>query len=98
LSDGDELDDGMALSVPSHVLSRQAGDETVLLDLDTEEYYGLEGVGVRVWELVEAETTVGRLVSALLDEYDVDEGALRADLTALLGDLRGRGMVVVDEP
>ena len=84
------------LSVPEHVLVRKAGDETVLLNLRSEHYYGLEGVGARFWELVEAQTTFGQAVDALQTEYDVAVETLTADLRALSTDLQANGLLLVD--
>jgi hypothetical protein len=92
------LSDNTRLSAREHVLARSAGGETVLLNLDNEHYYGLEGVGTRFWELVEAGTTFGEAVSALLGEYEVERDALVADLVALVADLHENGLMDVDAP
>jgi hypothetical protein len=92
------LSDSSRLTVPEHVVARQASGETVVLNLDNEHYYGLEDVGTRFWELVEAGTTFGEAVTALLREYEVDRDALVADLTALVADLQENGLVAVDAP
>ena len=92
------LSDSARLTVPQHVLAREASGETVLLNLDDEHYYGLEGVGTRFWELVEAGTTLGEAVNVLLAEYEVERAALVADLTALVAELQEHGLVTVDAP
>jgi hypothetical protein len=91
------LSDSSEFRVPEHVLARTARGETVLLNLDNEHYYGLEGLGTRFWELVEAGTTFGEAVTALLREYEVEREALVADLTALVSDLHENGLVTLDE-
>lgn len=98
MSSKDSLDDVSRLSVPDHVLSRTVARETVLLNLDNEEYYGLDGVGTRLWELIEAGTTFGQAVEALLDEYGVEREALVADLTAITFDLQRNGLLLVNAP
>ena len=40
------------LSIPPQVMSRQVGEETVLLDLKSGIYFGLDGVGKLIWESV----------------------------------------------
>lgn len=90
------LSDDSRLSVPEQVLTRRAAGETVLLNLDNEQYYGLEGVGSRLWQLIEVGTTFGQAVTALLDEYEVEQSVLQADLTAVLTDLSANGLVLVD--
>jgi hypothetical protein len=92
------LSDDTTLTVPEHVLARKAAGETVLLNIDNEQYYGLEGVGTRLWELVEAGTTFGETVSTLLGEYEVERDALVGDLSALVVDLQKNGLVVVGAP
>lgn len=93
MADEYTIDDDTVLSIPDHVLSREASGETVLLSLADEYYYGLDGVGTRLWELIEAGTTFGAAVATLGTEYDVDPKVLRTDLRALLTDLHRRALV-----
>jgi hypothetical protein len=92
------LSDNSRLTAPEHVLAREASGETVLLSLETEHYYGLDAVGTRFWQLVEAGTTFGEAVSVLLGEYEVERDALVADLAALVADLHTNGLVAVHAP
>jgi hypothetical protein len=90
--------DRSALAVPGHVLTRRASGETVLLNLDTEEYYGLDGVGTRLWELIEGGTTLGQAVGTLLNEFEVTRPVLEADLASVLNELCDCGLVLVENP
>ena len=96
MGSGIQLTEVSALTVPDHVLSRKAAGETVLLNLDSEEYYGLDGVGDRLWGLLEGGTTFGQVIAALLDDYEVERAALEADVSALLADLADSGLVLID--
>lgn len=93
-----DLSDDVRLRASDDVAARGLDGEAVLLDLASGTYFGLNEVGARVWELVEAGTTVGALRSALLDEFEVEEGVLAADLARLLGDLEQRGLVRREAP
>lgn len=88
-----ELSDDVRLRASDDVAARALDGEAVLLDLASGTYFGLDEVGARVWELVEAGTTVGALRSALLAEFEVEEHVLAADLAHLLADLEQRGLV-----
>jgi hypothetical protein len=81
--------------VPDHVLARRSGEETVLLNLDSEQYYGLDEVGTRLWELIDDGAAFESVVDTLLTEYPVDRQTLVDDLTSVLGDLERNGLVVI---
>lgn len=67
--------------------------EAVILNLGDGVYYGLDGVGARVWELLREPRSVDELAGAVAAEYHVDRDTALADLLALLGELAGRGLV-----
>jgi hypothetical protein len=78
---------------PAHVLARTVGDSTVLLDLQGEEYFGLDAVGSEAWELLTAGRTLGETVSAIAERYGEDSARVDADLQALLADLVETGLL-----
>jgi len=69
------------------------GEVAYLADLDRGRFYGLDAVGAEMVALL-----LGRGESAAVEhiarEYDVDEGRVRSDLDALLGNLGRRGLLV----
>ena len=77
----------------AHVRLQRTGDESVLLDLASEQYFGLDAVGTRVWQLLETDSDVQAAHAALVSEYDVDAAQLEADLLALLGQLADAGLI-----
>ena len=92
------VDGATVLKVADGVLTRMAGSEMVLLNLDSEEFFGLDGVGARVFELVAEPRRLDDVVTALLSEYRIDRDTLTADVTALVSDLVARGLVVIESP
>lgn len=83
------------LTVPDSVLFRELEGESVILDLDSESYFGLDEVGTRMWQLVTAAPSVEEAFAALSREYDVEAATLRADLDELLGSLLEHGLLEV---
>src|SRR5215218_2107048 len=70
-----------------------------LLNTRTEEYFSLNEVGARVWELIDGQRTVGEIVAVLRGEYEVGEAELRADVDELLVDLAAAQLITwADEP
>ena len=81
--------------VPSHVLVRQLDGEAVLLNLDTEKYFGLDSTGTRMWELVTNSPTIETAYGVLAGEYEVEPETLRTHLAELLGQLVENGLLHV---
>lgn len=86
-----KLSDAIRLS--DDVVTREVGGETMLLDLASGTYYGLDAVGGRFWRLLEEGKSVAEARDALLDEYEVGPDQLESDLEALLKDLSANGLV-----
>lgn len=81
------------LSIPPQVMSRPVGDETVLLDLESGIYFGLDGVGKRIWESIDKGLTLRDTVDVIEAEYEVDKDKARADVIEFVRDLIERGLV-----
>jgi hypothetical protein len=71
------------------------GEEAVILHLSSGVYYGLNGVGARIWEMIRTPTRVGTILETILREYEVDRETCRRDLLALFGDMLKAGLVEV---
>ena len=83
-------------SVPAHVLVRFLDKESVLLNLETERYFGLDETGTRMWQLVTSSENVDAAYAQLLNEYDVEAELLRNNLRELLEKLTSNGLLVLN--
>jgi hypothetical protein len=84
--------------LPQHVVYRGFVAETVVLNLRTGKYHGLNPTAGRMLEALDEAPTVGSAVPALADEYGLEQDQIRADLLALARGLLERGLIVtVDE-
>jgi Coenzyme PQQ synthesis protein D (PqqD) len=81
----------------SEVVFVEVEGEMVLMDGAGERYYALDDVGARFWQLLVERGEVDAAVAGMLDEYDVDEARLRADIDALIEQLAGAGLVVATD-
>ena len=70
-------------------------EESVLLNLDSERYYGLDDVGTRMLSVLTSSDSVQSAWLQLVDEYDVDREVLREDLVTLVERLLEQGLVEV---
>ena len=79
--------------VPPEVMARQVGDETVILDLASGNYFGLDPVGARIWQLITEGHMPAAIRDTLLAEYEVAPEDLERDLDRLLGELISQGLL-----
>jgi hypothetical protein len=81
------------VSVPAHVLVQELAGEAVLLDLNSEQYFGLDDVGTRMWKALTSGESIQAGYEALLSDYDVDAEQLRRDVEGLVEQLVGHGLL-----
>jgi hypothetical protein len=80
-------------TVPANVLIRFLDQESVLLNLNTERYFGLDSVGTRMWQLLTSAPSIDAAYMQLIEEFDVDPEMLRSDLSDLLNHLAENGLI-----
>jgi hypothetical protein len=83
--------------VPDTVLFREFDGEAVILNLDTESYLGLDGVGTRMWMLLTNQPSIQAAYDVLLSEYDVSPETLRADVARLLGQMLEQKLIALKD-
>ena len=82
------------LRVHRSVLSRELAGETVLLNLESGVYYGLDAVGTRAWNLLAEERTLADVCTIMLEEFEVTHDTLQQDLTTLVRELCEKQLLV----
>jgi hypothetical protein len=83
------------VEVPKDVLVRFVEKETMLLNLETECYYGLDETGTRMWQVVTAAPNIEKSYEELLSEFDVEPELLRQHFSNLLERLADLGLLRV---
>lgn len=85
--DDSPLQPSTTLAIAPGVLARSSGSEMVLLEPSTEQFFGLDGVGARIFELLRERPQFSELLDILLTEYDIDRATLESDVRAYVEDL-----------
>jgi hypothetical protein len=79
--------------ISDEVICQVLDDESVLLDLASENYLGLDEVGTRIGQLIDDGETMRSVMATMLDEYDTNEDTLVGDLDKFLNDLQAQGLI-----
>ena len=85
------------VTVSDEAISTAVPGGAVILDPASGQYFGLEGVSVRAWELLAGSVTLATLVGSITAEFDVDRPTCERDIRRLLEELVERGLVVIKE-
>lgn len=86
-----------SFEIPSSVLSRQVDQQMVLLDLVSEQYFGLNETGAHIVTRL-TEEPLEKALAELARDYDVEPSVLRRDVDALVDQLLRAGLLVRVDP
>jgi hypothetical protein len=81
--------------LPQHVVHRSFVAETVVLNLRTGKYHGLNPTAGKMLDALEAAPTVGQAVPGLAEEYGLQQEQIRGDLVVLTRGLLERGLIEI---
>ena len=82
-----------AFVIPVSVVAREVGNETVILDLVTGTYFGLNAVGARIWQSIGEGKTLAEICDAVIQEYNVVREDFERDLDGLIKELIAKELV-----
>ena len=81
------------IEISSDILTQEVSGETVILDLNSESYFGLDEIGTRIWQLIQEQKDLKSVTATMLNEYDVEEKQLAEDIEDLLAKLDEAGLI-----
>ncbi|HVJ67196.1 MAG TPA: PqqD family protein [Caulifigura sp.] len=67
--------------------------DSVLLHVDSGQYFGLDPVGNEAWKVLSTGATLEDTRDQLLQKFDVSPDQLLSDLTALIDELKANGLL-----
>lgn len=79
--------------IQDDVLFQELQGEAVLLNLKTGVYLGLNQAGTRIWQLLQDDGSLSRVMEVMLREYDVTREKLAQDLLDLIGQMEQQGLL-----
>ena len=83
------------ITISEEALSQEVNGETVILDLKSESYFGLDEVGTRIWQLLQEHGDVQKTFDVMMQEFDVDAERLETDMHELLKMLDKYGLITI---
>ncbi|TPM99226.1 PqqD family protein [Mesorhizobium sp. B2-1-3A] len=84
-----------SVSATGDAVACEFGEGLALLNLKSNIYYSLNGVGAFIWELIQEPKSIADIRGAVLARYNVDAERCKADVDALLHGLAENGLARV---
>jgi methyltransferase-like protein len=80
------------VSQSASIVTRKTGDEYVLVPIanniaDMNSVYTLNETGAFIWEQIDGEKTLGAIIEAMTDEYDIDHLTAKSDVFSFIGNM-----------
>ena len=88
------LADDAYLRRKEEVIAQENSGALVLFNMDDGQYYSLNEIGGRIWELCDGSRSVRQVVSILCEEYDGPAEIVHSDALELLEELVLEGMLL----
>ena len=85
------------VAVPEHVVRRRFADESIVLNLRTGQYHGLNATAAEMLDAIEAGAAPEQVAATIAERAGVPPERVRADVVALLRGLVERELVEIHE-
>ncbi len=85
------------IKIADSVFAQEVDDEMVILDMNSENYFGLDEVGRDIWNAFREKETLQEVYDAMFEIYDVDENVLKNDIEVFIGKLIKSGLIEIVE-
>lgn len=90
-------DNNILIKRTSNVLSNRLDNEIVMMSAENGEYYGLDPIATRIWELIEKPIAIIELVGQLTNEFDVKAEECSKDVLDFLQKLKEKNLIELCE-
>jgi pyrroloquinoline quinone biosynthesis protein D len=78
---------------PSRFAETRIDDETVIMSLDSGDFFSLTGTAQSIWRLLDGTRDRAAILAELAAEYDALEAEMASDLDSFLAGLRAAGLL-----
>lgn len=73
-------------------------DQAVMMSLESQRYYGLDAVGLRIWEILDAPRSIDEIVTQILSEFSVDQPTCQSAVLRFAQEMIDHGVARVVTP
>ena len=83
----------MKVTIEKEIIVTKMNDELAILNIKSGQYFNLNAVATRIWNLLCEHEEIDLVFKMILDEYDVEESLLKKDFDHILNHLNRTQLV-----
>lgn len=91
-----EINDSTIIKRQPNLVFSKIDEEIVMMSINNGEYYGLDNIGSRIWEIIEKPVSFKELIETLKDEYEVTENQCISDVIEFINALNNKGLISIE--
>jgi len=91
-----QMNFNQTLTLPSHIMFQEFDNEAILLDIRTQNHFGLDSIGSILCSQVSNNVALETIFNSILQSYDVSKEQLEKDLTALIQELHKHELLEIN--
>jgi hypothetical protein len=92
-----EITKSSIISRSKEIVFNKLDDEIMMMSIKNSEYYGLDNIASRIWELLANPSTLSQIVEKLSEEFEVSEDTCYTDVTEFLKALDEKNLIVISQ-
>lgn len=82
-----------AITIKKNLNVTDLSGEKVMVDFEQGKYFMIKGVGNDIWDMLEENITVEKIIASLMAEYDVTEEVCEQEVIKFLNSLENIGII-----
>jgi hypothetical protein len=79
------------------VINETIDGETVIVNLDTGNYYSLDKIGAEIWSLMERNASMSGITEHIVNRYNGEREEIEKAIKQLMDELQKEALIVTDE-
>ncbi len=83
------------VTIPSTVFAQVVDDEMVILDTESENYFGLDTIGREMWQILVENGSLENLKTTMLEKYEVKESVIKHDIEVFIDTLVKNRLITI---
>lgn len=83
------------VTIPSTVFAQVVDDEMVILDTESENYFGLDTIGREMWQTLVENGSLENLKTTMLEKYEVKESVIKHDIEVFIDTLVKNRLITI---